>query len=127
MVTLGVVHATAAADAGRAEPSGPASVVVEVNLGEAMFPGRTSDLDFSVVNRSVEPIRFTSVTTGGVVSSDEVACPGANVTMHRHVDVSLLVPAEATVVVSLPEAVTMSEAAPDGCQGKSFAIGLLLS
>ena len=127
MVALGLVHATAAAGAGRAEQSATASVVVEVNLGEAMFPGHASDLDFSVVNRSGGAIRFTSVTIGGVVSSDEAACPAANVAMHRDADVTLLVAAESMVVVSLPDAVTMSAAAPDGCQGKSFAIGLLLS
>jgi hypothetical protein len=125
-VSLALGHATAAADEHRAEQSDPASVVVEAKLGEAMFPGHTVDLHFSVVNRSGERIRFTSVATGRVLSSDEAACPAANITVRRQVDLSLHVPSEATVAASLLDAVTLSATAPDGCQGKSFTIGLLL-
>ncbi len=125
-VSLALVHATAAAGEDRADQWDPASVVVEAKLGEALFPGHTGDLHFVVVNRSGESVRFTSVATGRVLSSDEEACPAANITVRRHADLFLHVPSEATVAASLPDAVTMSEMAPDGCQGKSFTIGLLL-
>jgi hypothetical protein len=126
MVSLALVNATAVAGEDRADQWDPTSVVVEAKLGEALFPGHTSDLQFVVVNLSGERVRFTSVATGQVRSSDEAACPAASITVRRHVELSLHVPSEATVAASLPDAVTMSAMAPDGCQGKSFTIGLLL-
>ena len=86
-------------------------------------PGHTVDLRFSVVNPSGESVRFTSVATGRVLSSDEAACPAANITVRRHADLALHVPSEATIPASLPDADHVGDG-PGRFRAATFTIGL---
>lgn len=95
-----------------------------------LYPGFTDgDVYFTVTNDNPYPIEYQSMAAGTVTSGNEAACPASNVTV---ADVpsglALASPAESTSTeLSIADVVSMAAAAPDGCQGVSFDIDLVLT
>ena len=105
-------------------------ITVQGDSGAAdLYPGAShGDVSFTVDNPNPYPVRFTGLTVGMVTSSDEVACPSHQVTLHGATGLEIDVPAGAVGHPATVDAVVaMSRAAPDGCQGASFAIELTLT
>lgn len=94
-----------------------------------LYPGFTEgDVTFTVTNDNAYPIEYTSMTAGLVTSSDEVACPASNVTVEGATGLALTAPPETTSgQLAITDVVSMDSAAPDGCQGASFDIELVLT
>lgn len=101
-----------------------------------LYPGKTSDLGFTIANPNGYPVSLTKLTAISVTSSDTVGCPSANVTPTTAVQTAVaaggytLVPpisvaaGASAASASVSNLVTMSTAAPDGCQGKTFSVSL---
>jgi hypothetical protein len=89
----------------------------------------TGDLFFTVDNPNPYPVKFTDATLGAVTSSNEAACPAANVTTQNATGLNITVPANTVSGVSrsVADVAKMSTTAPDGCQGKSFTVVLNLA
>ena len=110
-----------------------ATVAVGATLAPAdgtpdLYPGFTGgDLYFTIDNPNPYQITFTDMTAGAVTSSDETACPAANVTVTSPVTgLSLVAPPGTSGQLSITDVVSMSPDAPDGCQGVAFDIALTL-
>lgn len=101
---------------------------VTVHAGPAdLYPGASGAVHFTVTNPNDYPVRFTAADFGTVASSDETACPNTHVTVNDTTGLVIDVAAGATTTSSVPAGVTLSSAAPDGCQGKAFVITTTLS
>lgn len=122
--------------------TGTALTVTISNAGVSpaadLHPGATASVTFKLDNRLSSSgnsfgATFNKVTAASVVSSsDEVACPHANVTVAPSLPYTFT-PAVTVGGNSLSAAETISglvrlaTAAPNGCQGKTFTISLTLS
>jgi hypothetical protein len=105
---------------------------VTVNAATAtaqLYPGYSGgDVFFTLTNPNPYPVVFTAMTPGTTVSSNPSGCPASNVTVVGASGLSLAAPAGATSTVrSIAGVVSMASAAPDGCQGVTFAITLDLT
>jgi hypothetical protein len=115
---------------GSARALSAAPVTVSAAAGGAdLYPGFTlGDVSFTLTNANPYGITFTSMVAGTVTSSNQVACPAANVTVIGASSLSLGVAAGATSAIqSINDVVSMASTAPDGCQGISFTVTLTLS
>lgn len=94
-----------------------------------LYPGFTEgDVYFTVENDNPYPIEFDSMTAGAITSSDEVACPASNVTVEGVASgLALTAPPGTSGELSIVDVVSMDLAAPDGCQGQSFDVELVLT
>lgn len=94
-----------------------------------LYPGFTlGDVFFTLTNPNPYAVTMTSMTPGTVTSSNPGACPASNVTVIGASGLTLVVGASATSpTLSIVDVVSMSAAAPDGCQGVTFTIALTLS
>jgi hypothetical protein len=119
---------------GRAASGTAVQLTVNAATGTAdLFPGTTQgDVYFTITNTNPYPVTFTSMTLGSAITNtvpgDATACPPTNVTATGATGLSLVAPASSTsAMLSIPNVVSMSSAAPDGCQTKTFEIPLTLS
>lgn len=120
---------------GSGEAKSTSAVPSVVTAGTAtadLHPGfAAGDLYIKVTNPNPYPVRFTNMAVGTVTSSDTTACPNANVTVTGKSGLTIDVPANTTtataVSATIADVATMVAAAPDGCQGKNFTIGVTLT
>jgi hypothetical protein len=115
---------------GRATSASAVALTLTATSGAAdLYPGFTAgDIYFTVDNPNPYPVTFTSFTEGGIVSSDNVACPSTNVTVDDGGAINFVVAADADDEAhSIANVVSMSGSAPTGCQNKTFTITLSLS
>jgi hypothetical protein len=96
-----------------------------------LYPGYTGgDVYFTITNANPYSITFTGMTAGAVTvdALHAAACPASSITVSPASGLSLLAPASSTTAeLSISNVVTMISAAPDGCQGASFDISLILT
>jgi hypothetical protein len=94
-----------------------------------LFPGFTDgDVYFTIQNPNPFAVTFTAATAGAITSSDPTGCPASNITVDDATGLTLQVGASTTSPqLSIADIVTMSAAAPDGCQNVSFDIALTLT
>ena len=86
------------------------------------------DVTFTITNPNPYPVSFASMTPGAITSSDATNCPASNISVLSASGLSLAVAANATSPAqSIANVVSMSAAAPDGCQGVTFTIALTLT
>lgn len=114
---------------GRAAAIDAEGLTITARTGTAdLYPGNISgDVYFTVENPNPYAVTYTLATFGTVTSSDTTACPSLNVTTLPTAVVDLTVPANsAGTDLQIDDVVTMLLTAPDGCQGKTFDIGLTL-
>ena len=117
---------------GRAASGTAVQLTVNASSGTAdLFPGTTAgDVYFTITNTNSYPVTFTSMTPGpaAITSSDATACPPTNVTLAGKTGLSLTVAANTTSpTLSITDVVSMSLAAPDGCQAKTFDLPMTLT
>ena len=133
VVAGGVAYATWSATgsgSGNAKALTAQSITVTAATGAAaLYPGFTQgDVYFTLSNSNPYPVTFTSMTPGTVTSSDPTNCPASNLTVASASGLSVAAAANASHVArSVADVVTLASAAPDGCQGVTFTIGLTLS
>ncbi len=117
---------------GEAKASNAQASVVTAGTSTAdLYPGfNGGDLYLQVTNPNPYPVTFTSMTAGSVTSSDTTACPNVNVTATGKTGLSITVPANTNtanaVSATITDVVSMIKAAPDGCQNKTFTVGVTL-
>ena len=117
---------------GQAASGAPVQLTVNAASGTAdLFPGTTQgDVYFTITNTNPYAVTFTSMTAGpgAITSSDATACSATNVTLTGATGLSLTVAANTTSgTLSIANVVSMSLAAPDGCQNKTFQLPLTLT
>jgi hypothetical protein len=134
VITLGAGAAAALWSAsgtgsGTARSVSAQTITVTASTGAAdLFPGSTGgDVHFTLNNPNPYPVTFTSLTAGTITSSDQTACPAANVSVPPASGFAVTVGANTTATQSIPNVVTMDIGAPDGCQAKAFTIALTLT
>jgi hypothetical protein len=102
-----------------------------------LHPGATSDLTFSLSNPNGYDVSLTTLTAATLTSNNEAGCPGATflvlpttvTTAIASGGYQLLTPIQvparnAATPATLPDLVTLSESAPDACQGVTFTVTL---
>jgi hypothetical protein len=92
-----------------------------------LYPGATGTAKVKIANPNPFPVRVTSVvlTSGGTLTSNVAACNsgGTGVTFSDKTGLALDLPANASATVfTLSNAVTMSNASDNACQGAVFSI-----
>jgi hypothetical protein len=131
-VLLPVLTTTAANAAFARATDAPRHVTAAVIAGPVgttdLYPGTSVAVAFTVTNPNDVPVTFTSVRFAGVTSDDPAACPAGYVTGLRAAPLEITVAAlETSRVLTVPGAVTMRADAPDGCQGRTFALTTTLT
>lgn len=137
LVVSGVAYAawtSTGVGAGRASSGSAVALTVNASTGTAdLYPGFTQgDVYFTITNPNAYPVTFTTMTLGSAITNtvpaDATACPPTNVTATGATGLSLTVGANTTSgQLSIANVVSMSAAAPDGCQDKTFEIPLTLT
>lgn len=132
---------TAAAGSGDGRVGVQTALVLPVTsatpVDDALYPGATSDLGFSVANPNPYAVDLATLTAATVSSSDESGCKGRTyLLLSESVTTGLAaggymlpspiwVPAgHLATAGSLPGLVTLSTTAPDACQGVTFTVAL---
>ena len=90
-----------------------------------LYPGATGSVKLRVTNPNPFPVRITSVAKqASVITSDKgAACDASTgVTFSDQTGLTLDVAAGATVTLTLANAISMSNASDNSCQGALFTI-----
>lgn len=105
------------------------TVDVSASTTAQLYPGGTGDVTLRIDNPNPYPVRVTSVSGTGAITSDKgAACDASTgVTFADQTGQSLDVPAGSAVTFTLSGAVTMSNASDNSCQGAIFTIPVALS
>jgi hypothetical protein len=89
-----------------------------------LYPGATGNLKLRVTNPNSFPIRITGVSGNGTITSDKgAACDAATgVTLANQTGLTLDFAAGVTATVTVPSAVSMTNASDNSCQGAVFTV-----
>ena len=91
-----------------------------------LYPGATGALTLKLTNPNPFPVKVTTVAsqTGGVISSNKgPACDASTgVSLANQSGLALAVGANSTATLTVPGAVSMSNASDNSCQGAIFTI-----
>jgi hypothetical protein len=93
-----------------------------------LYPGATGDAVIRVSNPNPYPVRVTTITGNGAITSDKgAACNAATgVSFSNQSELSLDVAAGASATFTLTGAVSMNNSSHNSCQGAVFTIPVLL-
>jgi hypothetical protein len=133
---LSAVAASAVIAAWVTNGSGPgyakAQTASNLTLGDAsasttadLYPGATGSVKLKVTNPNPFPVRITSVAkqASAITSDKGAACDASTgVTFSDQTGLALDVAAGATVTLTLANAISMSNASDNSCQGALFTI-----
>jgi len=94
-----------------------------------LYPGVTGSVKLSVTNPNSFPVRVTTVTGTGAITSDKGAACNAStgVTFTNQTGLTLDLAAGATSVFTLSGAAAMSNSSDNACQGAIFTIPVSVS
>ena len=90
-----------------------------------LYPGATGSVKLKVTNPNPFPVRITSVAkqASAITSDKGAACDASSgVTFSDQTGLALDVAADATVTLTLANAISMSNASDNSCQGALFTI-----
>ena len=89
-----------------------------------LYPGATGNLKLRATNPNPFPVRITAVSGNGTITSDKgAACDAATgVSFSNQTGLTLDLSAGATATLTVPNAVSMSNASDNSCQGALFTI-----
>ena len=90
-----------------------------------LYPGATGSVKLKVTNPNPFPVRITSVAkqASAITSDKGAACDASTgVTFSDQTGLALDVAADATVTLTLANAISMSNASDNSCQGALFTI-----
>lgn len=119
---------------GTGNGSAKASTSKDLTIGDAsaapsaqLYPGAKGDVKVKVTNPNTFPVQLTSITgDGAITSSTGDACDASTgVTYTAPADLSSAdynFAAGETKTITLPDAVAMSNASDNSCQGATFTI-----
>ena len=140
LLVLGAIVAGAAVGAWNVTGSGSgyakAGAATGLTLNDAsgatvadLYPGVTGSVKLSVTNPNSFPVRVTSVTGTGAITSDKGAACNAStgVTFTNQTGLTLDLAAGATSVFTLAGAAAMSNSSDNSCQGAIFTIPVSVS
>ena len=140
LLLLGAIVAGVAVGAwnvtGSGSGSAKAGVATGLTLNDAsgataadLYPGVTGNVKLSVTNPNSFPVRVTSVTGTGAITSDKGAACNAStgVTFTNQTGLTLDLAAGATSVFTLSGAAAMSNSSDNACQGAIFTIPVSVS
>jgi hypothetical protein len=134
-VAAGVAYAawTASGSGSGYAKAGSAQVLTTLDASAvtsaSLYPGATGSMTLKVNNQNPYPVRITSVTGNGTITSDKgAACDASTgVTFTNQTGLALDVPASSNATFTLAGAVSMSNASDNSCQGAVFTIPVTLS
>ena len=103
------------------------TVSVSAATGDALYPGGTGDVVIKISNPNPYPVSITSVSLDGAASAitadaGHAACTTTGVSFTDQTGLSIAVPANGDATATLTDAVAMSNASLNGCQGATFTI-----
>ena len=115
------------AKAGTAQ--GLTTVDVSASTAATLYPGGTGNVLLRINNPNPYPVRVTSVSGNGTVTSDKgAACDtSTGVTFTNQTGLTLDIPATSAATFTLTGAVAMSNSSDNTCQGAVFTIPVSLS
>jgi hypothetical protein len=89
-----------------------------------LYPGATGNLKLRVTNPNPFPVRITTVSGNGTITSDKgAACDASTgVTFTNQTGLTLDLAAGATGTLTVPSSVSMSNASDNSCQGAVFTV-----
>jgi len=105
------------------------TVDVSATTGATLYPGATGNVKLSISNPNPYAVTVSSVAGNGAITSDKGASCNAStgVTYTDQTGLSIGVPAGGSTTVTLTNAVSMSNASDNSCQGAVFTIPVSLS
>jgi hypothetical protein len=105
------------------------TVYVSASTSATLYPGATGDLQLRIDNPNPYPVRVTSVSGTGTITSDKgPACDASTgVVFADQTGLTLDVPASSASTFTLAGAVSMSNASDNSCQGAVFSVPVSLS
>ena len=97
-----------------------------------LYPGATGNVTLKVSNPNSYPVRITSVTLNGTnaaitADSGHPGCVTTGVSFTDQLNQTIDVAANSTTTAVLNNAVSMSNASDNGCQGATFSIPVSLT
>ena len=94
-----------------------------------LYPGATGNLKLRVTNPNSFPVRITTVSGNGTITSDKgAACDASTgVTFTNQTGLALDLGAGATATLTVPSSVSMSNASDNSCQGAVFTVPVTVS
>ena len=104
---------------------------IGATTNDILYPGATGDVKVKVNNPNPFPVTVTQVSGAGAISSDNANCTdvGADASKatgltftDQSVSSANVVPANGSLTLTLPNAVSMSNASVNACQGAVFSI-----
>jgi hypothetical protein len=120
-------------DAGGASRSMTFTVTADAGTAD-LYPSTsaTGSVKFTVTNPNPFVIEVTGVAgNGAVVPDDAVACPANNVSIETVTGLSganyQAAGSDGTKAITVTGVLKMSTTAPDGCQGRTFTVPLIVS
>ena len=89
-----------------------------------LYPGATGNLKLRATNPNPFPVRITAVSANGTITSDKgAACDASTgVTFSNQAGLTLDLAGGATATLTVPNAVSMTNASDNSCQGAVFTI-----
>ena len=105
------------------------TVDASASTSAQLYPGGTGDVKLTVHNPNDYPVRVTSVTGSGTITSDKGAACNAStgVAFANQTGLTLDVAGGGTSTFTLTGAASMSNASDNACQGAVFTIPVSLS
>jgi hypothetical protein len=94
-----------------------------------LYPGATGNLKLRATNPNPFPVRITAVSGNGTITSDKgAACDASTgVTFSNQTGLTLDLAGGATATLTVPNAVSMSNASDNSCQGAVFTVPVSLT
>ena len=89
-----------------------------------LYPGATGNLKLRVTNPNPFPVRITTVSGNGTITSDKgAACDASTgVTFTNQTGLTLDLAAGVTGTLTVPSSVSMTNASDNSCQGAVFTV-----
>ena len=93
-----------------------------------LYPGGTADVKIKISNPNPYPVRITSITGNGAITSDKgAACDASTGVTYTNQSGTFDVAANSDASFTLLGAVAMSNASDNTCQGAVFTVPVSLS
>ena len=121
---------------GTGNGSAKATTASSITLADAtaftsadLYPGATGNLKLRATNPNPFPVRITAVSGNGTITSDKgAACDAATgVSLSNQTGLTLDLAGGATATLTVPNAVSMSNASDNSCQGAVFTVPVSLT
>ena len=103
---------------------------ISATTAATLYPGATGNVEIKINNPNPYPVRVTSVTGTGAATPDSAHAAGCTTTGVAFVDktgLTIDIAASGTTTQTLNNAVTMSNASSNGCQGATFTLPVSIS